>query len=254
MTDHATIPDAPSDDPATGETAALLAALRRALRGAGWTQSRLAAELGVGSATVKRWLHGRGLSLNTLGRLATLAGTSLAELTDESRLAAQENDHLTLAQEEALTQDPNISTIFFLIVKGWPLSEATEGFHIPPEVVERHVAKLERLALVDRLPGGRVRARLSPAHAWQRVPMRRHFERNLKQFFSSIDYADPQTIFGAETVKLSPLGVARMRERIEAFRADLRAIELDDRRTAALPGEWHAVLAVARSMKTLIGP
>lgn len=252
--DHPVIPEVTSDDPIPGEAGALLTALRRALRGAGWTQARLAAELEVGSATVKRWLHGRGLSFVTLSRLCALAGTSLAELADDSRVTSLENDHLTLAQEEALTQDSNLSSIFFLIVKGWPLSEATEGFHIPPETVERHVTRLERLALVDRLPGGRVRARLSPAHAWQRAPMRRHFERHLKQLFASIDYGDPETIFGAETVKLSPLGVARVRERIEAFRAELRAIELEDRRTAALPGEWYAVLAVARSLKPLIGP
>lgn len=248
------MPDASVNDPVEGETAVLLSALRRALRGAGWTQARLADELDVGSATIKRWLHGRGLSFQTLAHLCRLADTTLAELADASRVASQESDHLTLAQEEALTQDSSLSTVFFLIVNGWPPSEATEGFHIPPEVVEKQVVRLERLALVDRLPGGRVRARLSPSHAWQRAPMRRHFERHLKQLFVTIDYGDPATIFGAETCKLSPLGVARVRELIERFRADLRSIELEDRRTAALPGEWHAILAVARSMRPLIRP
>lgn len=242
-----------SDAGSGGSSDALLAALRRALRDAGWTQARLAQEFGVGSATVKRWLHGRGLSFQMLTRLCELADTSLAALADDCRAAAGEGDQLTLAQEEALTQDSNLSTVFFLILRGWPPAEATDAFHIPPETVERHVARLERLALVDRLAGGRVRARLSPAHTWQRAPMRRHFERHLKQLFVSIDYADPAVNFGAEMVKLSPLGVARVRERIEAFRAELRAIEREDRRTAALPGEWHAVLAVARSLKPLIG-
>lgn len=232
---------------------AFLAALRQALRDAGWTQVRLAQEFGVGTATVKRWLHGRGLSFRMLSRLCELAETSLAELADDCRAIAQESDQLTLAQEEALTQDSNLSTVFFLILRGWPPSEATEAFHIPPETVERHVARLERLALVDRLSGGRVRARLSPSHTWQRAPMRRHFERHLKQLFVSIDYGDPAVNFGAEMVKLSPLGVAQVRERIEAFRAELRAIEREDRRSAALPGEWYAVLAVARSLKPLIG-
>jgi len=252
--DHSTIPDTSTNDPTDGEATALLSALRRALRGAGWTQARLAEELGVGSATIKRWLHGRGLSFNTLAHLCRLADTSLAELADDSRMASQEGDNLTLAQEQALTQDANLSTVFFLIVHGWPPAEATEGFNIDPDIVELNVAKLERLALVDRLPGGRVRARLSPSHAWQRAPMRRHFERHLKQLFVSTDFGDPATIFGAETVKLSPLGVARMRELIEQFRGELRAIELEDRRTAALPGEWHAILAVARSMRPLIRP
>lgn len=252
--DHRKMPDDAANDTVDGDAAAMLGALRRALRAAGWTQAKLAEELQVGSATIKRWLHGRGLSFNTLAQLCRLADTTLGELADSSRTAEQEKDQLTLAQEEALTQDKDLSTIFFLIVNGWPPSEATEGFHIPPDTVERHVAKLERLALVDRLPGGRVRSRISPAHAWQRVPMRRHFERHLKQLFVTIDYSDPETIFGAETIKLSPLGAARVRESIERFRAELRAIAQDDRRTAALPGEWHCVLAVARSMRPLIRP
>lgn len=248
------IPDAYHDDPAANENSMLLAALRRGLSSAGWTQARVAKELGVGTATVKRWVHGRGLSFQTLGRLCAMADTTLAELAESSRVTAQQQDRLTLAQEEALTRDSNLSTVFFLIVNGWPPSEATEAFHIAPGEVESHVQRLERLALIDRLPAGRLRARLSPTHAWQRAPMRRHFERHLKPLFFTMDYGDPDTIFGAETIKLSPLGVAQLRERIEAFRGEIRALETEDRRTSSLPGEWYAVLGVARSMKPLIKP
>lgn len=242
------------DDPISSETGALLVALRRALSGAGWTQARIASELGVGTATVKRWLHGRGLSFHTLGKLCAMAQTSLAELAESSRVATQQEDRLTLAQEEALTKDSNLSTVFFLIVNRWPPTEATEAFHISPEEVEAHVQRLERLALIDRLPGGRLRARLSQSHAWQRAPMRRHFERHLKPMFFTMDYGDPGAIFGSEMIKLSPLGVARLREQIEAFRAELRTIEMEDRRGSSLPAEWYAVLGVARSMKPFIKP
>jgi transcriptional regulator with XRE-family HTH domain len=245
-------PSETADDPLSDEGAALLDALRRALRRAGWTQGRLAEELGVGTATVKRWLHGRGLGFTTLARLTALADTSLAELTDDGRRDGGDRDRLTLAQEEALTQDAALSTVFFLIINGWPPSEAVDAFHIPAETVERAVARLERLALVDRLAGGRIRARIDPRHSWQRAPMRQHFERHLKQLFFSLDYGDPDTIFGSEMVKLSPIGVARIRDRIEQLRSELRAIARDDQRSAALPGEWFAVLAVARSLKPLI--
>lgn len=248
------MPDRSYGDTSAREETALLAALRRALSGAGWTQARIAAELGVGTATVKRWLHGRGLRFHMLGTLCAMADTTLAELAETSRVMAQQQDKLTLAQEEALTKDSNLSTLFFLIVNGWPPSEATEAFHIAAEEVEHHVQRLERLALVDRLPGGRLRARLSPTHAWQRTPMRRHFERHLKPLFFSMDYGEPDAIYGAETIKLSPLGLARLRERIEAFRAEMRALETEDRRTSSLPADWYAVLAVARSMGPMIKP
>ena len=74
----------------------------------------------------------------------------------------------------------------------------------------------------------------------------------MKHLFFTLDYGDPNTIFGVETVKLSPVGIARVAERIERFRAELREIALADRRTSALPGEWHAILAVACPVAPLI--
>ncbi|SNS11320.1 DNA-binding transcriptional regulator, XRE family [Sphingomonas laterariae] len=227
----------------------MLARLRRSLRAAGWTQARLAERLGVGTATVKRWLHGRGLALQTLERMCAIADLAIADLIDNSRDPDPASDHLTLAQEEALSTDPTLSTIFFMIVNGWPPSEATTSFSVPPEEVEAIVHRLERLALIDRLSGGRWRARLNPRHVWQRPPLRRLFDRQLKQHFYSLDYGDPDTMFSAETIKLSPTGLARLRERIETLRQDFRAIEEQDRRSAVLPGEWYAVLSVARPMK-----
>ena len=82
--------------------------------------------------------------------------------------------------------------------------------------------------------------------------MRRHFEQHMKHLFFNLDYGDPETIFGVETVKLSPVGIARVAERIERFRAELREIAQVDRRTSALPGEWHAILAVASPVTPLI--
>lgn len=243
--DHQVNPSFSSSDPFAAEHDALLATLRRHLRTAGWTQADIARKLGVGTATVKRWLHGKGLGLRTLSQLCALANVSLAELAEQSAVAERPDDKLTLAQEKALTASPELSTVFFIIVNGWPVSEAEEGFGIPPAQIAGHVERLERLALVDRLPGGRLRARLDPAHVWQREPMRRHFEKYMKHLFFELDYGDPTTVFGAETMKLSPVGVARVAERIERFRGELREIAQEDRRANSLPGQWYAILAVA---------
>uniref|UniRef100_UPI0035B220A4 helix-turn-helix domain-containing protein n=1 Tax=Rhizorhabdus sp. TaxID=1968843 RepID=UPI0035B220A4 len=59
---------------------ALLAALRKRLRAGGWTAPRIAAALGVGEATVKRWKAGRGLTLPRLEALLGRGGVTVAEL------------------------------------------------------------------------------------------------------------------------------------------------------------------------------
>ena len=50
----------------------MVALLRRELRQAGWTARRLASELAISEPTAKRWLGGKGLTLDKIERLADL--------------------------------------------------------------------------------------------------------------------------------------------------------------------------------------
>lgn len=228
----------------------VLRALRQSLRLAGFTQKKAASALGVSLATLRRWLSGQGLTLLRLGQICRLAGVTLSELVSHAARDAN-YEPLTLAQEQALTSDPALSTVFFILAAGWPASEATDAYAIPEELVQKSIERLHRLALVDRLPGGRVRARLDPGQVWAREPMRRHFDHYMKEHFFNIDYSAPEVIFGMEPVKLSPVGLALMRNLIERFRADVREIANRDRRETSLPAEWYGVLAVARSLSDL---
>lgn len=52
----------------------------------GWTQERLAEDLGVAAVTVSRWETGhRGMSVTTLARMADVLGVSLSDLLDVQR-------------------------------------------------------------------------------------------------------------------------------------------------------------------------
>ena len=126
------------------------------LRAGGWTARRLADELGVGEATAKRWLAGRGLTLEGLDRLADIAGTDIAEL---SRLAEGAGEglaqELTLAQERALSQDAFLSFLFIVILGGYSPTEVAKDFDVTPRQMEAALLRLERLALIARRPGWR---------------------------------------------------------------------------------------------------
>ena len=83
------------------QTAALCAALRRSLKQRGIRHADAAQHCGVGVASIKRWLAGRGLTLHRLEQLAALAGLTLADLAETT--AAPQPDlakALTLAQEK----------------------------------------------------------------------------------------------------------------------------------------------------------
>lgn len=229
----------------------LLDILRRDLRAGGHTMRSIAAKLGVGEATVKRWLAGKGLTLDRLDQLCALADVSFADLVEAANQPPGDlAQHLTLAQERALTEDSFLSFLFFLILGGWSPNDVVTDFDVPQAMVEGRLRRLERLALIDRRSGDRVRARIDRSVAWRRGPMRAHFEQHMKRQFFEMDFASPEAMYTSEVVKLSPLGVARLGELIEQVRLDLQSLSDEDRRHARLPGQWYAVLFAARELDT----
>lgn len=225
-----------------------LTVLRRLLRANGLSLREIAERMDVGEATVKRWFAGQGLAADRLEDLCALAGISLGELAELAMRPLQgQSTQVTLAQEEALTESPLLSFLFFSILSGWPPSDLNRELGISMKLIETLLYRLERLALIDRLPGGRVRSRVDRRTIW-RGPLRRHFEQHMKHWFLEMDYSDPAAIYTVETTKLSPTGLARLQELIERFRRDVQELADDDRRHSLLPKRWHATLVVTRAM------
>ncbi len=155
-----------------------------------WTGRRLATELGVGEASIKRWLAGQGLAFARFEQLAALAETSIAELARATEAPA---DHLaqelTLAQERALSEDAFLSFLFIAVLGGHGPDEIMQDFGLPARQIEAALIRLERLALIDRLPGGRTRALVDRAIIWRKSPMRRLFETQMKPQFLAMDFS-----------------------------------------------------------------
>ncbi len=225
------------------QKALLLAALRRHLRAAGWTIRRIADALSASEPTIKRWLAGRAL---TLARLCDL---TLADLVRESDASPTHlANELTLAQEQALSEDGLLSFLFIAILGGERWQELEQDFGIPASVIEALLDRLYKLALIDRLAGGRVRSRVNPNIIWRKAPMRRQFELQMKRQFIDMDFAAAEAVYGSTVFKLSEAGAARMAEMIERHRRELAALAEADRPETLLPRSWYAVLTAARPL------
>lgn len=228
---------------------AMLAALKRRLRGDGWSAPRLARECGVGEATIKRWLAGKGLTLDRLEVLAGLAGLSLGDLAREAEAASGDLAHeLTLAQEKALSSDIFLSFLFMALLSGASPDEIVSDFAVPPQSMELALARLERLALIDHLRGGRVRPLVDRNLVFRKTPLRALFERQMKRVFFELDYSSPDTVYFSEVVKLSKAGAAQLAELMERNRGELHDLADSDRKTALLGSRWHGVMMVMREL------
>ena len=229
----------------------LLVHLRQQLRASGWTTKKLAQHFTIGEATAKRWLTGQGLTLDRLQQLADLAGTTIAALArDTERPDAGLAEELTLAQERALSEDSFLSFLFITILGGYAPDQIARDFEIAPEQIDAALVRLERLALVDRLSGGRVRPRIDRRIIWRKSPMRTLFETQMKPQFMAMDFAANDAVYASEIVRLSAQGAAMLAELIERHRRDIQALAERDRQDALLPARWYAILSAARPLDT----
>ncbi len=236
-------------DHISNQSAIMLAALRRTLRAEGWTNKRLAGHFNTSESTVKRWLSGKALQLDQFAQLAELCGLTLAELAREADSApsglAQE---LTLAQQQALSEDHILAFLFMAILSGERWQDLETEHNVPAGQIEAALTRLDKLALIDRLPGDRARALVDRALLWRKAPMRQLFENRMKAQFFNLDYGDPQSHYVSEMLKLSAAGAATLAEMFERFRRDVQQLAENDRRNSQLPRRWHGVLLVERAL------
>ena len=227
----------------------MMAILRRELRLRGWTGKKLAAHFKVGEATTKRWLAGTGLSFDRFDDLINLCGLTLTELARELEQnqtpLAQE---LTLAQERALSGDEFLSFLFIVILGGYDWREIASDFAVPERQIEAALLRLERLALVDRLAGGRVRPLIDRAIVWRKSPMRTQFELRMKPQFMAMDFSADDAVYASDVIKLSVQGAAALAEMIEKHRREIQALAEHDRETSLLTQSWYATLCAVRAL------
>lgn len=230
-------------------SSAIIKVLRQHLRHQGWTSRRVASHFEIGEATAKRWLAGRGLTLDKLDALAGLCGLTLGELAREAEeppagLATE----LTLAQEKALSSDIFLAFLFTTILGGNAPDEVARDFNVPDGEMAASLLRLERLALIDRLPGGRVRPLIDRAIIWRKTPMRALFEEHMKAQFVNMDFSRENAVYTSEIMKLSQQGAAMLAELIDKHRREVQALAEQDRHVSHLARQWYGMLCAVRPL------
>ncbi|MBK6288753.1 MAG: helix-turn-helix transcriptional regulator [Gammaproteobacteria bacterium] len=226
----------------------LLRALKVQLRASGLRQRDLAAHLGVGFSTVKRWLAGDGLDAQRLEDLCELAGISLAELVE---LAASElPDRITRFtphQEQVLARDPRLFFLFFSLLNGRGADECALELGISSADLAAMLQRLARLALIRVFPDSRVRVLAARDISWRKSgPLARHFE--IRKRFVDISMRDADTLYMPDFFRLSGHGVAQVHQLYESFRRELHRIADADQRAVAGDLAWHGALFLMRPL------
>lgn len=219
----------------------LIQALKAALRTRHTTYADLARVLGLSEASIKRCFSRGTFTLERLERICGVIGLEISDLVELAQERRPAFTSLTPQQEEALIQDPRLLLVTFLVLSHWRFDDIVRGFQIDRHDAVRLLSRLDRLGMIDLLPGNRIKLRTTRNFSWRKEgPVQRFFEKEVLRDFlgSRFDAAGERMHFVGGLLSSASLervqqGMERVaREFDELVEADA-VLPLDERHSSA---------------------
>ena len=210
-------------------TEQLIDALKRVLKSRRLTYADLARRIALSEASVKRLFSARSFTLERLEQVLRALDLDFFELARLARGAAEVPQQLSELQEHTLATEPQLMGVFYLVLNDWEPRTILERFEITPAALTRLLARLDRLELIELLPGNRVKLRVSrhlrirPSGAIRA----RHGQRTMADFLS-VQFDRHGGHFRFEFRELSNASFAVMVRKIDRLAAEFNELaELD---------------------------
>ena len=209
----------------------LIDLLKQALRDRGMTYARLAQGLGVSESSVKRMFSKRKLSLERLEAICTQVGLEISVLLELARSSEGRMTELSEAQERALAADERLLLVGLLTLGNWRAEEMREIYKLTEAEVVKLLTQLDRLRIIDLMPGNRIKLRLARNFSWRKGgPLQQFFEARVqKQFFESSFHGPGEMRFVVHG-SLSEHSNTLLQQRMKKLAEEFDSLAEDDRR------------------------
>lgn len=158
----------------------LLSALRSVFRAKGITYMDAAIALELSEVSIKRLFSDKNCSLIRLEKLCELADTDFSELIAIADSRQQHLTELTLQQEKLLVCDTRLLLTAVCIINHWTFDEILSKYQFSISQLTGVFTKLDKLGIIDLLPGNRYRLKISRGFSWQpRGPIQNFFMQSI---------------------------------------------------------------------------
>lgn len=212
----------------------LLATLKRQLKAQGLTYRDVAAALKISEPSVKRLFSTGNLSLDRLTELCALLNLTLAELAQEAASSLPRLGRLDEKLEAELVSDPKLLLVATCSLNHWRLADMVERYQLDEPECLRCLLRLDRMRLIDLLPGNRIRINVTRDFDWlPGGPIERYFAEHGRDDFLSgaFDSKDESSFFVHGM--LTPEMRAQFTSQLDKLRRKFAALH-DESQSAAI--------------------
>lgn len=215
------------------QTAALIRALKAALKTQGKTYADVARALHLSEASVKRMFAANSFSLARLDTVCQMLGMEISDLVQQMHAGQKRLEQLTAQQELELTQDLPLLLVTVCVLNRWTIEDITRLYALTEAECVQRLLHLDRLRIIDLMPGNRVKLRIAPNFRWrENGPIRRFFKDTIgKEYFSS-SFENEGECLRVLNGMLGAQSNARFQQKLERLALEFNELAQED---AALP-------------------
>jgi len=201
------------------EIARLVKTLKHRLKIQGMTYRDLALALNVSEPSVKRMFALGRFSIDRVIEIAHLLGFTLAELTHEAAASESRLHTLSDAQERELVSDAKLLLVAVCVLNQWEIGNIVETYALSEAECIQRLVKLDRLRLIDLLPGNRIRLNVARDFDWRpKGPIRMYFlGQGMGEFLKS-DFSGSDEVMAFSHAMLTEQAMAKMQAEIRKLR------------------------------------
>jgi len=182
------------------------------------TYRDLARELELSESAVKQMFASGNMTLARLDRICEILSLQLGDLFQLSESAAKQLQQLSLDQESELISDPKLLLMAYCLVNHWSFDEVLARYTLSDTEGIRYLAKLDRMRLIELLPGNRVKPLIASNFAWQvDGPIERYFRREVQGPFFNSNFSEEGCLQLVKNGDISSVARQQILERLHSI-------------------------------------
>lgn len=193
-------------------------ALKRQLKVRGITYKRLAEQLGLSESAIKHMFSTGNFSLRRLDELCAVLECDFGELVSLSESHEPKIEQLSAEHEEEIVADSRLLLVTYCLINYWAFDEIIERYDISAAAGIKYLRQLDRMKIIDLLPGDRVRLLVANNFSWRKNgAIEEFFRKRVQTEFFSHDFQDDASVRIVKNGMLSRKGQIQLIEKLKAI-------------------------------------